>query len=298
MVSAITTLPPDRLAPLADAYARARRAKQLQTIVGAVILVACIAASLVVAEVKPDVLITNFGRFSTYIGRIFYLDSGQLVFSDIYGTKDSWYWGLGKWAKLIGETLIIAYLGTVIGAIGAFLMCFLAASNLVTNRITLFAARRFLEFCRTVPELVFALTFVVAFGLGPLPGVLAIAIHTLGALGKQFAEVVENIDMKPFEGVMSTGGTWTEAVRFSAVPQVVSNFASYGLMRFEVNVRGAAIMGFVGAGGIGQELLSAIRKFYYSDVSAMLVMIIVTVFVIDMVTERIRHTILGQERAR
>ena len=181
-----------------------------------VILVACIAASLVVAEVKPDVLITNFGRFSTYIGRIFYLDSGQLVFSDIYGTKDSWYWGLGKWAKLIGETLIIAYLGTAIGAIGAFLMCFLAASNLVTNRITLFAARRFLEFCRTVPELVFALTFVVAFGLGPLPGVLAIAIHTLGALGKQFAEVVENIDMKPFEGVMSTGGTWTEAVRFSA----------------------------------------------------------------------------------
>jgi phosphonate transport system permease protein len=277
VASAITALPPDQLAPLARAYA--------------------IALSLNIAEVKPDVLATNIGRFTSYLGRIFYLESGKSVFSDIYGTTDSWYWGLAKWSKLIGETLIIAYLGTVIGAIGAFLLCFLAAGNLVTSPITLFFARRFLEFCRTVPELVFALTFVVAFGLGPVPGVLAIAIHTLGALGKQFAEVVENIDMKPFEGTTSTGSTWTEAVRFSAVPQVLSNFASYGLMRFEVNVRGAAIMGFVGAGGIGQELLTAIRKFYYSDVSAMLLMIIITVFVIDVVTERIRHNLLGRERA-
>ena len=126
-------------------------------------------------------------------------------------------------------------------------------------------------------------------GLGPLPGVLALAIHTMGALGKLFSEVVENIDMKPVEGVTATGASWVQTVRFAVLPQVLSNFVSYGLLRFEINVRGAAVMGFVGAGGIGQDLLEAIRKFYYSDVSAILVLIIVTVAVIDLLTERIRH---------
>ena len=111
--------------------------------------------------------------------------------------------------------------------------------------------RRFCELCRTVPELVFALMFVIAFGLGPVAGVLAVAIHTLGALGKLFAEVVENIDMKPVEGVSATGAHWTTAMRYGALPQTMSNFVSYTLLRFEVNVRGATVMGFVGAGGIG-----------------------------------------------
>jgi phosphonate transport system permease protein len=149
-----------------------------------------------------------------------------------------------------------------------------------------------------VPELVFALIFVIAFGLGPVPGVLALAIHTMGALGKQFYEVVENIDMKPVEGVSSTGASWAMTVRFAVVPQVLSGFLSYALVRFEVNVRGAAVMGFVGAGGIGQDLLEAIRKFYYSDVSALLVMIIATVVIIDLISERLRHRLLSMESAR
>ena len=157
--------------------------------------------------------------------------------------------------------------------------------------------KRFLEFCRTVPGIVFALIFVIAFGLGPLPGVLAIAIHTAGALGKLFSEVVENIDMKPVEAAKSTGGNWPETVRFAALPQVLSNFASYTLLRFEINVREASVLGFVGAGGIGQDLIEAIRKFYYSDVSAILVMIIATVMVIDIVTAKLRHRLIGKERA-
>ena len=128
----------------------------------------------------------------------------------------------------------------------------------------------------------FALLFVVAFGLGPMPGVLALAIHTMGALGKLFAEVVENIDMKPVEGATATGANLVSTIRFAVLPQVISNFASYALLRFEINVRGAAVMGFVGAGGIGQDLMEAIRKFYYSDVSAILLLIIVTVMVIDL----------------
>jgi phosphonate transport system permease protein len=286
-------LPGPKLDPLERAYANARATKRRSVLFGVAVLCICIAASVLAAEVDPIKFWQNIGRFTNYFARLFFLDSGKPVWTDIA----EWYWGFWKWSWKIVETLIIAYLGTLLGGIGAFLFCFLSARNLVENKVILFACRRFLEFCRTVPELVFALTFVVAFGLGPLPGVLALAIHTWGALGKQFSEVVENIDMKPFEGVTATGATWTEAVRFAALPQVVSNFASYGLMRFEINVRGAAIMGFVGAGGIGQDLLEAIRKFYYSDVSAMLLMIIATVIAIDLITERVRHALLGTRGA-
>jgi phosphonate transport system permease protein len=182
-----------------------------------------------------------------------------------------------------------------LGAVGGFVLCFAAAGNLVTNRWLRAGVRRYLEICRTVPELVFALIFVQAFGLGPFPGVLAIAVHTTGALGKLFAEVAENVDMKPVDGVMACGGSWFAAVRYAVVPQVLSNFASYTLLRFEINVRGAAVMGFVGAGGIGQDLVEAIRKFYYSDVSALLALIILTVILIDLATERVRHALIGWE---
>jgi len=186
----------------------------------------------------------------------------------------------------------------VLGAIGGFLLCFTAAANLGRSSWARWATRRFLEFCRTVPEIVFALIFVIAFGLGPLPGVLAIAIHTMGAMGKLFSEVVENIDMKPVDGMTAVGAGWWQTIRFAVVPQVLSNFASYALLRFEINVRGASIMGFVGAGGIGQDLIEAIRKFYFTDVSAILLLIILTVMLIDFATERLRHTLLSLEHGK
>jgi phosphonate transport system permease protein len=181
------------------------------------------------------------------------------------------------------------------GVIGAFAAAAPASRNLMRRAWVRFAVRRSLEFCRTVPDIVFALIFVAAFGLGALPGILAIAIHTTGALGKLFTEVVENIDMAPVEGVASTGASWLSQVRFAVTPQVLSNLVSYALLRFEVNVRGATVIGFVGAGGIGQDLIVAIRKFYYSDVSAMLLMIIVTVMAIDMLSARLPHRLLAME---
>ena len=134
----------------------------------------------------------------------------------------------------------------------------------------------------------------MAFGLGPIAGVLAIVIHTTGALGKLFYEVLENVDQKPVEGLIASGASWTKTMRFAVLPQVLSNFLSYALLRFEINVRGASVMGFVGAGGIGQDLMEAIRKFYYPDVSAILVLIILTVSIIDLVTERVRHHFITQ----
>jgi phosphonate transport system permease protein len=300
MATALPRLPDERHGPLARAYDEAMRRRRLSTLylVGAVVVAALVSG--VVAEVNLATLARNIGDFFSYFGRIFVFDGsvpnkpaleGRIVLAD----PAEWFWGLDKWLLLMGDTLLIAYAGTLLGAVGGFLLCFAAAQNLMPNAWIRVPVKRFLEVCRTVPELVFALIFVVAFGLGPLPGVLAIAIHTMGALAKQFSEVVENIDMKPVEGVMAAGGSWSQTVRFAAVPQVLSNFASYTLLRFEINVRGASVMGFVGAGGIGQDLIEAIRKFYYTDVSAILLLIIAVVIVIDMGTERLRHALIGRE---
>ena len=289
MSSGVLTLPELQLEPLVRAYAQARARQRLQASFAGAILVVFLIASFFLAEVRPTVLIQHADRMTDYIARIFHLENHQPVWSD----PREWFWGFSKWTKLIGETITIAYLGTALGALGAYLQSFFAAENLVSNRLAMYGVRRFLEFCRTVPELVFALLFVAAFGLGPLPGILAITIHTLGALGKQCSEVVENADMKTFEGVVAAGGSWVEAVRFAIVPQVMSNFASYGLLRFEINVRESAILGFVGAGGIGADLLVAVRRFYYSDVSAIVLMIIATVAILDLIAEQIRHRLIG-----
>ena len=178
------------------------------------------------------------------------------------------------------------------------MIAFFAAENLAPSNVLRWSIKRIFEFCRTVPDLVFALMFVSAFGLGPLAGILAIAIHSFGTLGKLFTEAIENIDMKPVEGVRSSGSRFVEIVRFGALPQVMSVFTSYTLLRFEINVRSGSVVGMVGAGGIGQDLFVAIRKFYYTDVSAILLMIIISVAIIDLVTERIRHRLSGRVGSR
>jgi len=276
-----------------QAYAQAVAAKRRQIWLGLLVLGVSVLFAGHIAEISPAKFFDNIGSFTSYFSRISHLENGQWVISD----PVEWFWGWKKWLALMGETLLMAYVGTVLGAFAALVLCFLASKNMTHNSGVVFATRRLLEFTRTVPEIVFALIFVVAFSLGPLPGILALAIHTTGALGKLFAEVVENVDMKPVDGVLATGGNWLHKVRFAVLPQVASNFASYALLRFEINVRGAAVLGFVGAGGIGQTLLEVIRKFHYADVSALLVLIIATVMLIDAATERIRHRLLGQERA-
>ena len=276
---------------LGAAYAHAVAAKRRQVWLGLFVLGLCVVLSGKAAEISWSKFADNIGNFGSYIDRISHLESGRWVLSDPL----EWFWGWKKWLALMGETLLMAYVGTVLGTAVALMFCFLSSKNMTRSAGIVFVTRRCLEFARTVPEMVFALIFVAAFSLGPLPGILALAIHTTGALGKLFAEVVENIDMKPVDGVLATGGNWLQKVRFAVLPQVASNFASYALLRFEINVRGAAVLGFVGAGGIGQTLLEVIRKFYYADVSALLVLIIGSVMVIDALTERVRHRLLGQE---
>ena len=294
MTHFVAILPAQQLAPHVKAYRDAVAAKRRQAALAAAVLVAALLAAGHAAEVAPAVLWAKIGNFTSYFERLAHLDTGALVWTD----PAEWFWGLRKWLRLLGETLLMAYVGTLTGAVGAFAVCFLCAPNLMPFAVVRSVTRRMLEVCRTVPDMVFALIFVVAFGLGPLPGVMAIAIHTMGALGKLFTEVAENIDHKPIDGVAAAGGGWFARVRFGAVPQVLASFVSYTLLRFEVNVRGAAVLGFVGAGGIGEELITAIRKFYYSDVSAILLLVVLCVMVIDLLTERVRHRLANAEGAR
>ena len=283
-----------RLGVLQAAYRDAVRARRRSWGVFAAVLVTLVLVTTWVGEVNLATLAANAWRLPDFVGRTLPV----LTWANLGADLAEWFWGTSRWLRLLWETLLIAYAGTVFGAAGAFLLCFLAAANLMPSRALVFGARRVMEICRTVPELVFALTFVIAFGLGPLPGVLALVIHTMGALGKLFAEVVENIDMGPVEGLKSTGASLTQVIRHGVVPQVLPHFTGYTLLRFEVNVRGAAIMGFVGAGGIGQELLEAVRKFYYTDISAIILLIAATVMLIDMASERLRHRLFDLQVIR
>jgi len=291
MTSAVAILPSQQLAPLNEAYRKAVARKRLRVALGAMVFVAALVVAAFGAEVNLKTFFTYIGNFVSYFDRILKLDDGSRVWTNV----GEWFWGWQKWLRLLGETLLISYVGTLIGAVFAFLLNFFAAENTAPVTWLRFVVRRLLEFARTVPGIVFALIFVIAFGLGPMAGVLAIAIHSTGALGKLFSEIVENADMKPVEGVRSTGASWVSCMRFAVLPQVAAGYASYALLRFEINVREASVMGFVGAGGIGQELVVAIRKFYYSDVSAILVTIIVTVFIIDIATGWLRGRLFGKE---
>jgi phosphonate transport system permease protein len=293
MPAGIPSLPQHQLDRLLADYGREVARRRRRWLAGCVAVAALVLVAGRYGEVEPGNLFRHLSGLTGYFGRIL----PELSYRNFAGDVGEWYWNFFGWLKLLFDTVLIAYLATLAGALGAGVVAFLATANLAPSRLLRRCLKRLLEFCRTVPDIVFALLFVSAFGLGPLAGVLAIAIHSFGTLGKQFTEIIENIDLQPVEGVRSTGGRFADVVRFGALPQILPNLASYALLRFEINVRSSSIVGFVGAGGIGQDLFVAIRKFYYSDVSAILLMIIVTVAVIDLVTERIRHRLAPAEAA-
>jgi phosphonate transport system permease protein len=237
------------------------------------------------------VIAAGIPRLGEYIA----LTIPDISLATFWADMADWFWRWRVWMELLLETVLIAFMATVLGVIGGFLLSFPAARNLAPNRWVLWLCRRYLEIARTVPELVFALIFVFCFGVGPLAGVLAIGLGACGALGKLYSEVNENIDMGPLEGVKAAGGSWFDQIRYGAVPQVMPNILSYTLLRFEINVRASSIIGYVGAGGLGQELRTAMSLQEYTDLSALFVIILVTVIVIDFASEKLRHRVIGME---
>ena len=199
--------------------------------------------------------------------------------------------------KALAETLAIASLGTLAAAVIAFPIGFLAAKNVVPNIFAHFAVRRVLDVIRGVDVLIWALIFINVVGLGPFAGILAIAMSDIGTFGKLFSEAIETSDKKPVEGVLLTGGSHLHAVRFGMIPQVFPVIASQVLYYFESNTRSATIIGIVGAGGIGMHLAEQIRILEWDKVSFLILMILVTVAVIDWISARLRHAVIGKSAA-
>ena len=197
-----------------------------------------------------------------------------------------------EFAYAIVETLAMAFLGTLIASVCAFFLAFLAARNIVPARLFRFSLRRGFDFLRGVDVLIWALVFVRAVGLGPLAGILVIAVSDTGTLAKLFSEAIENAEPGPYEGVRSAGCNKVKGVRFGIVPQVLPVMFSNALYMFESNTRSATILGIVGAGGIGLQLADRIRVNNWDEACLIIIMILITVSVIDFLSKMIRMRII------
>jgi len=192
------------------------------------------------------------------------------------------------------ETLNIAAVATLLGAIAAMSLSLLATRGLARwpRLIPLF--RRTMDGLRAIPEIVIALMLIYVLGGGPVPAVIAIALHTGGALGKLFSEVAENADLKPVEGLASVGANWSQRMWLGVIPQVAPNWLSYALLRLEINVRASAILGFVGEGGIGHDLKLAMQwgQGRYDEVVAIFLLLFLAIVVIDTISDHYRHKLV------
>ncbi len=192
------------------------------------------------------------------------------------------------------ETIAMAFIGTTLAAIMAFPLAFLAAKNTFPFGLARFGVRRFMDVLRGIDQLIWALIFVRAVGLGPLAGIMAITISDTGTLAKLFSESIENIEKKPAEGLKSAGANNTQTLRFAVLPQVVPMFLSSALYMFESNVRSATILGIVGAGGIGFQLSDRIRAHQWEEACFILILILITVACIDWVSKNLRMWLIGR----
>ncbi|MDF0605193.1 phosphonate ABC transporter, permease protein PhnE [Neisseriaceae bacterium TC5R-5] len=188
-------------------------------------------------------------------------------------------------------TLQIALWGTALAVISAIPLALLASANIVPWWVYQ-PVRRFMDACRAINEMVFAMLFVVAVGLGPFAGVLALWVHTSGVLAKLFSEAVEAVDPQPLEGIRSTGASGFLEIIYGVLPQVMPLWVSFTLYRFESNVRSATVVGMVGAGGIGVVLWEIMRGFQYAETCAVLLIIVVTVSALDLLSARIRQFLI------
>lgn len=198
-------------------------------------------------------------------------------------------WRLYVWQMV--ETVQIALWGTALAVVIGIPFSILSSANVAPAWLVQ-PVRRLMDASRAINEIVFALLFVVAVGLGPLAGALAIAVHNIGVIAKLFSEAVEAIDPRPVEGIRSTGASRLQEVIFGIIPQVAPLWSSFTLYRFETNVRSATVLGIVGAGGIGQSLYENIRSFQYSQTACIVIIVVATVMLIDMVSARVRRNLV------
>jgi phosphonate transport system permease protein len=224
------------------------------------------------AEIRPLDLVRDAGNIGTYL-------------SDFFPPN------FGDWRIYLREMLItvhIAVWGTLLAVVAAVPLGLAASANVAPAWIHQ-PVRRVMDACRAINEMVFAMLFIVAVGLGPFAGVLALMVHTTGTLAKLFSEAVEAIDPRPVEGIRATGAHPLVEILYGVIPQVLPLWLSFTLYRFESNVRSASVVGMVGAGGIGVVLFEVIRGFQYAQTCAVLIILVVSVSLIDLLSARLRR---------
>ncbi len=276
---------PDPSAPGA-AYLAMQRRKRLYGGVIALVFVLLLAAGFDSAEDR------NAGGFLSGLAQLD--DFPREVLAEAWAKRANL--PALMWASLpsLLETVNIAAVSTLVGSLAACLLSLLATRGLARWPRLTPVFRRALDAMRAIPEVVIALILIYVLGSGPIPAMVAIALHTTGAMGKLFSEVAENADLKPVEGLASVGANWSQRMWLGVIPQVAPNWLSYALLRFEINVRASAILGFVGAGGIGYDLKIAMQwgGGRYDTVVAIFLVLFATIVVIDQFSDRLRHRLV------
>mgnify|MGYP003147546975 FL=1 len=278
-----------RVKSVQDAYMQMTRRKRTYGAVMLIVFIALMVSGFRVADGR------NAGGFWDGIGNIFQFPGEVLSEA---GQKIANLPGLmWKFLPSLIETVNIAAASTLLGALGAGMISLLATRGLAKWPRLIGLFRRIMDILRAVPEIVIALVLIFILGGGPVPAMIAIAIHTMGALGKLFSEVNENASLKPVEGLQSVGATWGQRMWLGVIPQVAPNYLSYALLRFEINIRASAILGFVGSGGIGYDLKNAFSwgQGRCDEVAAIFLLLFGTIVLFDQMSSHFRNTLIGED---
>ncbi len=276
-------------APVGDikaGYMAMVQRKRLYSGIVLLVFVALLAAGFEVADER------NAGGFWDGLSRVF--DFPAELVKEAIEKAPALPGNLAMYFPALVETINIAAVSTLLGSILAILLSLLSTRGLARWPRLIGVFRRVMDVMRALPEVVIALVLIFVLGGGPVPAMIAITFHTAGALGKLFSEVNENADLKPVEGLTSVGASWLQRMWLGVLPQVAPNYLSYALLRFEINVRASAILGFVGAGGIGSELRIAISwgTGRYDAAAAIFILLFLTIVVIDQTSSHFRNKLV------
>tara|TARA_R110002072_G_scaffold302508_1_gene486019 strand:- start:234 stop:1109 length:876 start_codon:yes stop_codon:yes gene_type:complete len=277
-----------RTTEIQDAYMAMARTKRMYGGMILVVFIALMASGFILADSR------NAGGFWSGILNIFQFP-GE-VLSEASAKAALIPALMVKFFPSMIETINIAGASTLIGALLAIVLSLLSTRGLARFPRLIGLFRRMMDIMRAIPEIVIALVLIFILGGGPVPAMIAIAFHTVGALGKLFSEVNENASLKPLEGLESTGANWTQRMILGVVPQVAPNWLSYTLLRFEINIRASAILGFVGSGGIGYDLKNAFSwgQGRYDEVAAIFILLFLTIVFFDQLSSHYRNKLVGR----
>lgn len=275
-------------------YQRVRAKQKRETLIWSLTLVIIYLGAGSIAEFNLHTVFISIPHFFDYLVETIPVLHWHKLLADGHTEGSLAYWGYRLPIQLpqIWETLQLAVASTILSVMVAIILAFLAANNTQIPSWLRLSIRTFVAFLRTMPELAWAVMFVMAFGIGAIPGFLALALHTIGSLTKLFYESLETASDKPVRGLAACGAGKLQRMRFALWPQVKPIFLSYSFMRLEINFRQSTILGLVGAGGIGQELMTSIKLDRYDQVSMTLLLIIIVVSLLDYTSGKLRKRVV------